>query len=100
MDKSKREGQLLDELKEGKDAKAFAGNPLWIEVIAEMEAMYLSSIKNNKWRDLVDKNYRDDACRRIQLLEDIKKYIERKITTGEEAHKRLEANKNGSKQRR
>jgi hypothetical protein len=100
MDNKVREIQLLKEAREGDEAKAFVFNPLWIETIAEMESMYLRSIKSNKWLDMLDRKNIIEAGRRIQVLDDIKCFIENKITTGEEAHKRLEANRNGSKQRR
>jgi hypothetical protein len=97
MDKKERESQLLDELREGKDAKNLANNPIWKSVIEELETYYISSIRSGSW---FKKRAREENCRRLQVLDDLVTVINNKITTGEEAQKRLEANKNGSKQRR
>lgn len=90
--KNERASQLLSEYNEGVAAKKFAENPLWIDAIEELEALYLSSIKKNTWSNKRDKYRREDVCRRIQVLDDLKNYFEIKIATGEEARKRLEKN--------
>lgn len=96
MDKKTIDLNLNLKVQEGLEAQRFVNNPLWLGVIDELETTYLKSIKKNKWRDKVDKSYRDEACRRIQILDDMKHYFELKISKGEEALKRLEAS-NGSK---
>jgi len=81
------------DFKKGMEAKNFVNNPLWIEAIQALEAMYLNDIKANGWLDKLDKNKREEACRRIQVVEDLKNYFEVFITKGEQARKRLEAKK-------
>ena len=97
MDKKERESQLLEELNEGKEAKNLANNPVWKRTIEELETYYIDSIRSGSW---FKKRAREENCRRLQVLDDLVTGINNKITMGEEARKRLEANKNGSKQRR
>ena len=97
MDKKERESQLLEELNEGKEAKNLANNPVWKSAIEQLDKHLTDSIRSGGW---FKKRAREENCRRLQVLDDLVIIINNKITTGEEAHKRLEANKNGSKQRR
>lgn len=90
--KNDRAAQLIKEFNDGREAKRFADNPLWIDAIKELEALYLSSIKKNTWSDKRDKYRREDVCRRIQVLDDLKEYFEIKVAVGEEARRRIEKN--------
>lgn len=85
------DSKLTKEFQEGANAKKFVNNPLWIEANKSIEDMLIKQLKENKFYDFIDKNRRDDITRRLQIQEDLKKYFEQLITTGEEAKQKLEA---------
>ena len=106
MDKKEREHQLVEEARDGIEAESLVNNSIWKEVIGTLESHYLASIRNSNWFQIthgginLGKWEREENTRRLQVLDDLVALIENKIETGELALKRLEANSNGSKQRR
>ncbi|MHC1627428.1 MAG: hypothetical protein ACXQTI_01165 [Candidatus Nezhaarchaeales archaeon] len=96
MDKAERSLQLVGEAREGQKAEEFSNTSQFKEYAKELEAMYINAIRSGSW---FKKRAREENCRRLQVLDDLVTIIESKIVMGEQALKRLESNKNASKQR-
>ena len=105
MDKTERSGQLVEEVRAGIEAEGLTRHKVWQDTIKELEDKYINGLRKRSWIKFIDgmdfsKKAREEDLRRLQVLDDLVNIIETKIVTGEQAQKRLEANKNGSKQRR
>jgi len=106
MDKADRETQLVQEARDGLEAESLVNHTVWKETIAALEEHYIASIRNSNWLHITNGGInlgrleREENTRRLQVLDDLVALINIKIETGELALKRLEANSNGSKQRR
>ena len=95
MDRKERESQLTQEVKEGIEAKSLVNNKVWHDAMETIEASLIDAIRSGNW---LQKRAREENCRRLQVLDDLKTVINNKIESGEQARKRLEAN-NANKQR-
>lgn len=90
MDRKKeREAELLEEFKDGAEAKRLVNNQVWIDTIKELECTYIDAIRNDGgWFKFKDD--REENCRRLQVLDDLVTTINNKLELGEQARKRLE----------
>jgi len=105
MDKTERAGQLVEEVRAGIEAESLTRHPVWQAAVKELEDRYMDGLRKRSWIKFVDgmdfsKKAREEDLRRLQVLDDLVSIIETKIVTGEQAQKRLEANKNGREHRR
>jgi hypothetical protein len=89
MDKKARERQLIQEQAEGIEAKKLVNNKVWKEAVETLEASLIDAIRSGNW---FQKKAREENCRRLQVLDDLKTVINNKLEMGEQARKRLEAN--------
>ena len=106
MDKAAIEAKLTDDVTEGIKAESLVNNPVWKEVVSEYEEALITSIRKSSFLQFnngginLGKKAREENTRRLQVLDDLVVLINNRIEKGEESFKRLEASKNGSKQRR
>ena len=105
MDNKERDLQLINEVNKGLEAKKLTNTNVWKDVIKEMEDTYVTAIRSGSWINFsgginIGKKAREENVRRLQVLDELVVTLTNKIATGEEAQKRLEAMRNGSKQRR